>query len=174
MKSKMRLSDHPLHPMLVGFPIAYYIASFIGYSVYANNSEVFWFKFGYVANIAGVVFAILAAVPGMVDWLYVIPKQAKAKDVGMYHMVLNVSALILFAANWGILSGQWNAFEPQLYQAVLVTGLGVILTGVAGYLGGELVNRHKIGVDLDEVSLTGEGRVTTKTSENSQIPPRVS
>ncbi len=63
MYSKAKLFGHPIHPMLVSFPIAFYTGAFIAYLVSALTGESFWFRVGLVANIAGVVGAAAAAVP---------------------------------------------------------------------------------------------------------------
>src|SRR6185436_4006263 len=73
MYSKAKVLGHPVHPMLVSFPIAFYTATLIAYGVYAATDNRFWFQLGVVANFAGVVTALAAAIPGFIDWAFGIP-----------------------------------------------------------------------------------------------------
>ena len=78
MYSKIKIAGHPVHPMLVSFPVAFYAASLVCYIVYIPMADVFWFKVAYLANAAGVVIAAVAAIPGFIDWLF-IPSGSKPK-----------------------------------------------------------------------------------------------
>ena len=148
MYSKIKFLGHPLHPMLVAFPIVLYTAALVGFVLYAWQGDVFWFRLGFVANIAGVVMALVAAVPGFLDWALGIPGEHEAKRVGTTHMALNVTALVLFALNAWLLWDQWTATVPNLKWALLLTALGTLVTVGAGYFGYELIQRHHVGVDL--------------------------
>jgi uncharacterized membrane protein len=57
MYSKLKFLGHPIHPMLVAFPIALYVAAFLGFVVYAWLGDAFWFRLAFVANIAAVLMA---------------------------------------------------------------------------------------------------------------------
>jgi uncharacterized membrane protein len=92
--------------------------------------------------------ALVAAVPGFLDWLFGIPQNHAAKGVGLKHLILNVTALAFFALNAWLLWGQWDQAVPNPGWAVWLTGLGVAATVVAGYLGYEMIQRHHVGVDL--------------------------
>jgi uncharacterized membrane protein len=61
MQSKIKVFGHPLHPMLIAFPVAFYTASVVCYIAYNSNANPFWFKVALVANIAGVIMAAVAA-----------------------------------------------------------------------------------------------------------------
>ena len=86
MYSKVKIVGHPVHPMLVAFPVAFYTASFICFICYHMHLNVFWFKVAVAANAAGVVMAGVAALAGFIDWLN-IPAQKRAKRIGLYHML---------------------------------------------------------------------------------------
>jgi uncharacterized membrane protein len=148
MYSKLKLLGHPLHPMLVAFPIALYTAAFVAYAVYAWQGDPFWFQVAFTANVAGVVTALVTAVPGFVDWAFGIPNGHSAKKVGTLHMSLNLAALALFAVNALTLWEQWGAAAPDSKWALVLSGLGVLATVGAGYFGYELIQRHHVGVDL--------------------------
>ena len=146
MYSKVKLAGHPVHPMLIAFPVAFYTATVVCYVVYNSNNDPFWFKVAYVANIAGVLMAVVAALPGFIDWLN-IPSGKKAKRTGMFHMISNVLALLLFAICFFLQKDKWNETDPAVGSAIILSVAGLILTLVAGFLGWTLVQKHHVGVD---------------------------
>ena len=147
MYSKVKIFGHPLHVMLVGFPVAFYTAAFVCFICYNSNQDPFWFKVAYVANLAGIIMAALAALPGFIDWLF-IPSATKAKKTGILHMLCNVTALLLFGINMWLINDQWDTPAPAPGYAVMLTGVGFVLTIIAGFLGWTLVQKHHVGVDM--------------------------
>lgn len=148
MESKIKLMGHPVHPMLVHFPIAFYVATLVAYATYAGTDNVFWFRLGIVANLAGVVSAAAAAIPGSLDWAMGIPDDRPAKAIGLQHMVLNVGALVLFAVDGYLQARQWNEPLPAAGLAITLSAVGVALTGAAGVLGSKLIDDEHVGVHL--------------------------
>jgi len=149
MYSKIKIAGHPIHPMLVAFPVAFYTAAVVCYIVYGANQNPFWFRVGVVANGAGIVMAVVAALPGFIDWL-AIPAAKKAKRVGLNHMLCNVGALLLFAINFFIQQPKWNEAQPDSSPSVILTVIGLVLTVTAGFLGWSLIQNHHVGVSLTE------------------------
>src|SRR5437867_12625960 len=139
MYSKIQLFGHPIHPMLVAFPVAFYTSTLVGYLLYQVLGDTFWFRLGLAANVAGVVMALVTAVPGFVDWLLGIPTSSPAKGIGALHMVLNVGALILFAANAFVHSAYWLTPPPNMGLGIALALVGLGLTLGAGWLGWTLV-----------------------------------
>ncbi len=148
MYSKIKLMGHPLHPMLIAYPVALYTATLVCYLVYAVGGDPFWFRVGYVANVAGVVMAIVTALPGFADWLLGIPTGTPAKQTGLYHMLANVGALLLFILSAVLNAGQWNATTPGAWTGLVLALVGVGLTIVAGFFGWSLIQDHHVGVHL--------------------------
>ncbi len=153
MYSKIKIFGHPLHVMLVGFPVAFYTGALACFISYNSNGDPFWFKVGYVANFAGVIMAALAALPGFIDWLF-IPSATKAKKTGVLHMLCNVIALLLFGINIWIIKDQWNATIPDMGSSIIFTGAGFVLTIIAGFLGWTMVQKHHVGVDMSATDNT--------------------
>ncbi|MGQ0826979.1 MAG: DUF2231 domain-containing protein [Bacteroidota bacterium] len=147
MFSKIKIAGHPLHAMLVPFPVAFYTATMVCFISYSNCLDPFWFKVAVKANCAGVITAVIAALPGFIDWLF-IPKERRAKKVGLMHMLCNVVALLLFAINLYLQAPKLNEPLPEESPAILLTVLGFVLTLVAGFLGWSLVQKHHVGVLL--------------------------
>jgi uncharacterized membrane protein len=160
MYSKIKLAGHPIHPMLVAFPIAFYAAALVCYIVYNSNMDVFWFKVAYVANAAGVIMAVVAALPGFLDWLF-IPAATKPKKTGLFHMICNVTALLLYGICILQQKDKWNDANPDIGMAIVLTGAGFVITLIAGFLGWTLVQKHHVGVD----PFTNEELLTTTTKK---------
>ncbi|HET8572733.1 MAG TPA: DUF2231 domain-containing protein [Edaphocola sp.] len=144
MKSKANIKGHPVHPMLVGFPIAFFIGTLIFDLVaYANGNPFFW-RMGKYLEIAGIVAGLITAIPGIVDYFGSIPPKSSAKKRGAKHGLINVVMLIVFA-----MALYCRSILGMF--ALLVIGLeiiGVILIIISGWLGGTLVFRNQIGVDV--------------------------
>jgi nitrite reductase/ring-hydroxylating ferredoxin subunit/uncharacterized membrane protein len=164
MRSKAAIQDHPLHPILVSFPIAMWAGGFIFYLMGVNGSNQGLWAAGYYSIIAGCVGAALAAVPGVVDWLLVVPPNSSAKKRGLIHGGLNTLNLLLFiyiAYRVGS-----PAKQPDGTSLVLMA-IGVVVLGVAGWLGGTLVYRNQIGIDR---RYAGAGKLKTRAIDNWNRP----
>jgi uncharacterized membrane protein len=147
MYSKVKLLGHPVHPMLVGYPVAFYTASLACYVWYYFHPEVFWFRMGISMNTAGVLTAIAAALPGLIDWL-AIPVQRQARKTGFQHMLFNITALLLFVINLYFQCPKWQDVQPYAESAIVLSGLGFTCTIIAGFLGWKMVQKHHAGVQL--------------------------
>lgn len=145
--SKIKVLDHPVHPMLVAFPITLFTMTLVAFIAYAVGSDVTWFRVGYWANVAGVVAALVAALPGFIDWLG-IPNHLEAKRVGVLHMVLNLIVVAIFAINLGAQAAHLDDVAPPAALAVLLSAVGVVTLLVSGYFGWSLVQTHHVGVNL--------------------------
>lgn len=171
MHSRIKLFGHPIHPMLVGYPVALYTATLVGYAVFKGNADPFWFKFAVAVNLAGVAMAVLTALPGFLDWLLGIPNRSEAKQVGLLHMGLNVLALALFAANLGIHVHRWSDAQPSgATSGIVLAALGILATLGAGFLGWSLVQDHGIGVATEATRELRGRRQTMSRQERTGAP----
>ena len=144
MKSKAVLLGHPLHPMLIPFPIAFLAGGTVFDIAGWLRDMPAWWTTGSHLGVAGIVTALLAAAPGLIDYLYTVPPESSAKTRATRHMLANLGAVTLFALAWWIRGGA--ATRPD----VIVLGLEVLglgLLGAGGYMGGTLVTRNMISVD---------------------------
>ncbi|MFP5212736.1 MAG: DUF2231 domain-containing protein [Acidobacteriota bacterium] len=148
MYSKVKIAGHPVHPMLVPFPIVFYVSTVVSFIVYALGGDPFWLRTAFVCNVAGVVMALVAATPGFIDWYFGIPKKTHARKDGRVHMALNVTALALFSLNLLVNGGSWSAAAPVSWFGVVLPLLGLLVTAAAGYYGWSLVQTHHVGVQL--------------------------
>nr|HEX4312978.1 DUF2231 domain-containing protein [Kofleriaceae bacterium] len=146
MYSKAKIAGHPIHPMLVGFPIAFYTATVIALIVYGGTGNPFWYHVGFWTSLAGVVMACAAAVPGLIDLLS-LPARSRARDTGIKHAAFNLLTLGLFAIDTIVLGVDWYSTGPLHFGWPLVLGLiGLASMAVAGSLGWKLVQTHHVGV----------------------------
>jgi uncharacterized membrane protein len=143
MESRMKLFGHPVHPMLIVFPLGLLATAGVFDIISLGTGNGFWSQLAFWMIAAGILGGILAAPFGAIDWL-AIPSNTRASRIGFVHGVGNVIVLVLFAVSWWLRRG-----TPEV-PAVLAlcfsfVGLGVAL--VTGWLGGELVDRLGVGVD---------------------------
>src|SRR3954463_12230896 len=144
MRSKARISSHPVHPMLVMFPFGLWVASFVFDLLGRVFGNADLFAAGFYALIGGCIGAVLAAVPGVVDLFSVVPPDSSARKRGYIHGTMNVIALLLFAfITWRRGSAQTDPDNLSL----LLSFIGIAGICVSGWLGGTLVYRNQIGVD---------------------------
>ena len=147
MKTKASLAGEPIHPMFVHYPIALWTTSVVTdviFYFHRNTSLILISKFLIAAGIVG---ALLAAIPGFIDWLTI--TEPAAKKTGTLHMVLNVSALFLFAASLYLRMKNYGAplIGHKLQVPFAVSVAGLIDMMIAASLGGKLVYQHRMGVD---------------------------
>lgn len=148
MYSKVKIMGHPVHPMLVTFPIAFYTSTLLAFLVYAFSGDSFWFRVGIAANVAGVVMAAVAGTFGFLDWRLGIPSGSEAKRTGVKHMILNGAASILFLVTLALNIGEWSSAAPIMRGAIILPLIGFFLTLAAGYFGWTLVQNHHVGVEF--------------------------
>jgi len=143
MNSKASFKSHPIHPILVSFPIAFLIGTFV-FDLIGKFSEnnSFW-QTGYYLEIAGIAMGLIAAVPGLIDYLFTVPPNSSAKERGLKHALVNVFHLIIFFIAFMIRRNE----EANMNVVLILEAIGVVLIFIAGYLGGTLVYRNQIGVD---------------------------
>jgi nitrite reductase/ring-hydroxylating ferredoxin subunit/uncharacterized membrane protein len=144
MRSRAQIKSHPIHPMLVVLPLGLFIGSWIFDLIgKATNNELLWAA-SFYCGIAGIVGGFCAAIPGVIDWISVVPPQSSAKKRGILHGGLNTLVLIAFII---IAVRRSSAIgEPGEFELGLMT-VCIIVLGISGWLGGTLSYRNQIGVD---------------------------
>lgn len=141
-KSTAQILGHPLHPMLVGFPIAFFIGTFVSDIVHLASADPFWARVSFWLLVAGLVMSTLAALAGFTDFLS--DRQIRATRTSWYHMIGNVTAVVLSLINlWLRYRDGDTADYPTVFWISLIVVLIFIVTG---WLGGELVFKHRVGV----------------------------
>jgi uncharacterized membrane protein len=144
MESKAKLLGHPIHPMLIVLPLGLFIAAvvFDALSLWRGSSTSATVAYWNIAG--GIIGGLLAAVFGLIDWL-AIPGGTRAKKIGLLHGGSNVVVVGIFAVVW-LMRGNTAGAAPTT-SLFLLELVALALGSVAGWLGGELVDRLGVGVD---------------------------
>jgi uncharacterized membrane protein len=158
MDSKIKIFGHPIHPMVIAYPVAFYTATLVGFVIYGVTDDLFWLKLTIAANVAGVAMAVVAALPGFLDWLLAIPRGTEAKRTGLMHMGLNVTALVLFAVTMLLYVGAWDGPAKSAGLGIVLAAIGVGATVGAGFLGWSLVQDHHVGVRSARTATSQQAR----------------
>ena len=147
MASPASVGGHPIHPMIIPFPIGLWVFSLIADLIYLWRGNSVWRDYvAFYALLAGILGAALAAVFGIIDWLSI--KDRAVKKVADWHARLNVIALLVFAASFYLrTTGGQRMLGGSYTIPFLLSVLGVILISISGYLGGELVFRHGVAAN---------------------------
>jgi uncharacterized membrane protein len=143
MESKAKLFGHPIHQMLIVFPLGLLATSFVFDIVFLVTGSGRFADISFWMIASGVIGGLLAAVFGLIDWL-AIPKGTRANFIGALHGLGNVVVVGLFAVSWLL---RYDIPTAPEAAAVVVSGVAVTLALVTGWLGGELVNRLAVGID---------------------------
>ncbi|HEY1385299.1 MAG TPA: DUF2231 domain-containing protein [Dongiaceae bacterium] len=152
--STAAIAGHPLHPMLVPFPIAFLVATLVVDIVFNATHDPFWGRAAFWLLAAGIVMAAIAAVLGLIDFLTI--RRVRSLPIAWVHFLGNGLAVLL--AIWNI-ALRWS--DPAAGPTGLAIALSVIVVAillVTGWLGGELAYRHRIGVMKRESVPVGDRR----------------
>jgi uncharacterized membrane protein len=143
MESRVKAFGHPIHPMLIVFPLGLLATSLIFDIVHWITGNGYFSEVAFWMITAGVIGGLLAALFGLIDWI-AIPAGTRAKRLGLWHGVGNVVIVVLFILSWLI---RLNAQANPSVIAYILSVVGVVLALVTAWLGGELVERLGVGVD---------------------------
>lgn len=143
--SRMSLAGHPIHPMLIHFPVAALIA-LIGVDLaYITTDDNFWARAGVWLSGVGAFGGWLSGLVGLIDLVTV--ARIRRLITAWCHATLAVMLLSLASLNWLLRFG-----EPDAHVwpwGLYVSGLTGLLIGVTSYLGGQLVYERAVGVDIE-------------------------
>ncbi len=163
MESKVKLAGHAIHPMLIVFPLGLFATAVIFDLIYLVTGNAILGEVAYWNILAGIIGGLVAAVFGFADWLH-IPDGTRAKAVGLQHGAGNVVIVVLFAIAWLLRGG--NANHEVTTVPMVLEIVGVLLALVTGWLGGELVERLRVGVD-DNANLNAPSSLTGSAAQPS-------
>ena len=148
MRTPAQIARHPIHPMLVPIPIGLWIFSFVCDLTFVLGSGVsLWFTLAFWTMIGGLIGALIAAIPGVIDMLSL---SGNIKRLALTHMALNVTIVVLYAINIGTrIDGGGIAGVPLALSII-----AIVLLAVSGWLGGHMVYVHRVAVDETGVNTT--------------------
>lgn len=154
------IARHPIHPMLIVFPIGLWIFSLVTDFIYQGGASMTWYVCGWYAMAGGILGALAAAIPGFIDLLS-LPK-SRAKTIGAWHMGLNLAIVTLFIVNFLLRPNMPSGAAAPFVLSIV--GVGLLLA--SGWLGGEMV--YVNGVAVDKNATLGEPSQRAAGGEESR------
>jgi uncharacterized membrane protein len=141
-QSTAKIGGHPIHPMLIPFPIVCFVGAFVTDLVYSQSGNDGWATASLWLLGIGLVMAALAAFAGFTDYLG--DDRIRRLGAALKHMIANVAAIVIELVNL-ILRLNDPGFANS--TGVYLSGVVVLILLYSGWLGGELVYKHGVGVN---------------------------
>jgi uncharacterized membrane protein len=145
--SRATIREHPIHPQLTHFPIAFLSGALLTDLVFWWTGDPFWARMSFWLVAGGFAMGVLAAIPGTTDFLSI--RAIRLHPAAWSHFLAGVTLIAMAAANlmlrWG------DPVGAVLPWGLFMSAISTVNLGVAGSLGGHLVYHYLIG--------TGEGQV---------------
>ena len=141
-RSTAKIGTHPIHPMLIPFPIAFLVGALVTDLIFTQGGgDAFWARAGTYLLGAGIVMALLAAVFGFIDFF----GSQRIRDLShaWQHMLGNLLAVVVAAVNFVLRLG--NEADAILPLGLLLSAVTVAILLFTGWRGGDLVYRHGVG-----------------------------
>jgi uncharacterized membrane protein len=140
MSSPASIKGHPLHPILVALPIGLWIFSIVSDLIFKFGYGAVWNDVAFYTIAGGIVGALIAALPGFIDLLSI--QNSKSKSIGIWHMVINLLAVALYAGNF------WLRMHRPADDSlpIVLSVVGIVFIMISGWLGGELVYARGVAV----------------------------
>lgn len=148
MRTPASISKHPIHPMLIVFPIALWIFSLACDLIrLAGAPGGACITVAFYSMVGGLIGALCAAVPGLIDLLYYKGGTPPVKKIALTHMTINLIVVALYAINIWLRSSTLGIKDASMSTPVLLSIIGVALLFVSGWLGGQMVHVYGVGVE---------------------------
>ena len=145
MRTPASIKRHPVHPMLITLPIGLLIFSLISDIIFlANWGPPVWRSVALYTLGGGIITALIAAIPGLIDYTWLAP--GKVKNTATKHLILNLSMVAVFVVDF------WIRWQNPASRGVPFTLsiVGVLILFYAGWLGADLVHEHHVTVSEEQ------------------------
>jgi uncharacterized membrane protein len=143
MRTPANIAGHPIHPMLVTLPIGLWVFSFVCDLVFVfGNGTVQWNIVALYTMGAGIVGALLAAIPGLIDLLSL---PSEPRKTALLHMGINLTIVAIYVVNFWL-----RQSTPAATGLVWLSALTVLMLLVSGWLGGKMVYLSRVAVSEGE------------------------
>jgi uncharacterized membrane protein len=142
METPTTFKGHPLHPLLIAFPIGLWVFSLISDIIYlAGWGGPSWADTAFYNLGGGIVFALIAAVPGLIDLLSI--RDPGLRKIGIIHMTIMLITVVVFVIDFLLRLGGRFGTGPFILSII-----GIILLLIGGWFGANLV--HVFGITVEE------------------------
>ena len=145
MYSRARVAGHPIHPMIVVFPIALFTVTVASLLAFVGTADAFYYRAALVACAGGVAMALIGALPGAID-LFSLPKGSRARSTGLKHASFALLTIGIFATAAALLYRNWVGGELEATIPLAVAVAGMVTLVIVGILGWTLVQTHHVGI----------------------------
>jgi uncharacterized membrane protein len=143
MHTPASIAGHPIHPMLIPIPIGLWIFSFVADILCMSGARPgpdTWATIAYYSMIGGILGALLAALPGLIDLISL--KERALKKTALIHMGINLTIVVLYIINVSMRTGT----PERLEFPMLLSTVSILMLLVSGWLGGKLVYEGRVAV----------------------------
>ena len=148
MRTPASIFKHPIHPMLIVFPIGLLIFSLACDLIRLTGaSGDAWSTVAFFSMVGGFIGALCAAVPGFIDLLFYKGGAPPVKKIALTHMAINLTVVVLYAINIWLRANGPTSMSKSVSTPVLLSIIGVALLAVSGWLGGQMVHVYGVGVE---------------------------
>src|SRR5262245_4857686 len=165
MESRAKLFGHAAHPIMIVFPLGLFATAMVFDAIGWATGNGTWLEASFRIIAAGVIGGMIAALFGLIDF-QAIPWSTRAKRMGILDGLINVGVILLFGASW---LTRWPSPSNPGRLPVMLSLAGALLMLMAGWLGGELVERLGVGVD-DGANLNAPNSLTGRPARESRTP----
>jgi uncharacterized membrane protein len=152
MGTPASFKNHPLHPILVSIPIGLWTFAFVCDLIHVFGGTTLWSTVSLYCVAGGSVGAVVAAVPGLIDYFFI--DEADMKRIATTHLLVNLGAVVIFTVNL------WTRFHvsSESFIPLILSALGMGAVGFGGWLGGEMVYVKGMAVEAVEELTKKENR----------------
>ena len=140
--STAQIAKHPIHPMLVPFPIVCFVGTLITDIAYYATANMIWADFSAWLVTVGVIMGVLAAIAGLIDFLG--NRLIRAQRPAWPHVLGNILVLVL--ATFNVFVHGRDAWTSVVPTGLILSAIVVLILPVTGWLGWSMVYRHGVGV----------------------------
>jgi uncharacterized membrane protein len=142
LRSVAQIAKHPIHPMLIPVPMVCFVGALVTDIAYALTAEMMWANFSSWLLLVGIVFGVLAAIAGLIDFLG--NRLIRQQPPAWPHLIGNLAVLVLaFFNNMIHTRDAWTSVVPA---GLILSILTVLIMSVTAWFGREMVFRYGVGV----------------------------
>lgn len=147
MRTPAQIAGHPIHPMLVALPIGMWVFSLAADLIAPRTANPdTWHAAALYSMVGGIIGALAAAVPGLIDLLSL--RDPAVKRTALKHMGINLAVVALYVVNAWMRST--SSISPNAALGLSVLAIALLL--VSGWLGGKMVYEAGVAVNAGDTA----------------------